>query len=96
MNVGLISAVQQSDSVIQYIYVPFYIRFHYGLSQDIKYSSLCYTVGPCCLRKFIIGNSLARQWLELCLFTANGLGSIPGQGTKILQTSMNGQKKTKS
>ena len=23
--------------------------FHYRLSQDIEYSSLCYTVGPCCL-----------------------------------------------
>ena len=23
--------------------------FYYGLSQDIAYSSLCYTVGPCCL-----------------------------------------------
>ena len=27
----------------------FNILFHYGLSQDIEYSSLCYTVGPCCL-----------------------------------------------
>ena len=26
-----------------------YILFHYGLSQDTEYSSLCYTVGPCCL-----------------------------------------------
>ena len=24
----------------------FYILFYYGLSQDIEYSSLCYTVGP--------------------------------------------------
>ena len=23
--------------------------FHYGLSQDIEYSSLCYTIGPYCL-----------------------------------------------
>ena len=23
--------------------------FHYGLSQDIEYSFLCYIVGPCCL-----------------------------------------------
>ena len=52
----LISAVQQSDSVIYiYIYIYthththilFHILFHYGLSQVIKYSSLCYTVGPC-------------------------------------------------
>ena len=26
----------------------FYVLFHYGLSQDIVYSSLCYTLGPCC------------------------------------------------
>ena len=35
-----------------YIYIHsffFHILFHYGLSQDTKYSSLCYTVGPCCL-----------------------------------------------
>ena len=38
----LISVVRQSDSVI-------HILFQYGLSQDIDYSSLCYTVGPCCL-----------------------------------------------
>ena len=40
----LISAVQESDSVI---YIIFHILFHYGLSQDIEYSSLCSTVGPC-------------------------------------------------
>ena len=27
----------------------FNILFHYGLPQDTGYSSLCYTVGPCCL-----------------------------------------------
>ena len=32
-----------------HIYILFYILFHYGLSQDIEYSSLCYTGGPCCL-----------------------------------------------
>ena len=46
-------------------------------------------------KKIHYWNSLARQWLELCLFTAKGLGSIPGQGTKILQTSMNGRKNKK-
>ena len=44
----LIAAVRPSDSVI-HIYILFHILFHYGLSQDIEYSSLCYTVGPCCL-----------------------------------------------
>ena len=27
----------------------FYILFHYGLSQGSEYSSLCFTVGPCCV-----------------------------------------------
>ena len=31
-------------------------------------------------------------WLELCIFTANGPDSIPGQGTKIPQAIQNGQK----
>ena len=31
------------------------------------------------------GNSLAVQWLGLRTFTAKGVGSIPGQGTKIPQ-----------
>ena len=45
-NVVLISAIQQSDS---FIHAYIYILLHYGLSQDIEYSSLCCTVGPCCL-----------------------------------------------
>ena len=32
-----------------YIYILFRILSHYGLSQDIEHSSLCYTVGLCCL-----------------------------------------------
>ena len=47
----LISAVQQSDSVLYtsiylYIYILLHILFHYGLSKGIEYSSLCYAVGP--------------------------------------------------
>ena len=41
-NVGLISVVQQSGSVIYTCIHSFYILFHYGLSQDVEYSSLCY------------------------------------------------------
>ena len=51
-SVVLVSGVQQGDSVIHvyiYIYILFNILFHYDLLQDIEYSSLCYTVGPCCL-----------------------------------------------
>ena len=32
-----------------YVYILFHILFRDGLSQDIEYSSLCGTVGPCCL-----------------------------------------------
>ena len=32
-----------------YTHSFFYIISHYGLSQDIEYSSLWYTIGPCCL-----------------------------------------------
>ena len=53
----LVSGVQHSDSVIYththththtYIYF-FQILFPYRLLQNIEYSSLCYTVGPCWL-----------------------------------------------
>ena len=42
-----------------------------------------------------LGNSLAVQWLGLCTFTAEGLGSIPGPGTRILQAVQHGTKKKK-
>ena len=49
-NAVLASGAQQSDSVIYvHIYSHIYTLFHYDLSQDIEYHSLCYTVGPCCL-----------------------------------------------
>ena len=32
-----------------HLYILFYILFQYGLSQDVEYSSLCYTVEPHCL-----------------------------------------------
>ena len=48
-NVVLVSGTQQCDSLYIYIYILFQILFHYRLLQDSEYSSLCYTVGPCCL-----------------------------------------------
>ena len=48
-NIVFISVVQQSGSVIHIWALFFYILFHYGLLQDIEYSSLCNTEGPCCL-----------------------------------------------
>ena len=40
-----------------------------------------------------VGNSLVVQWLGLCAFTAEGLGSIPGRGAEISQAVWCGQKK---
>ena len=42
-----------------------------------------------------MGNSLAVPWLGLCSFTAKGLGSILGQGTKIPQAPRYSQKTKK-
>ena len=32
-----------------HMYILFHVSFHFGLSQDIEYSSLSYIVGPCWL-----------------------------------------------
>ena len=42
-----------------------------------------------------IRNSLAIQWLGLHASTAEGMGSIPGQGTKIPHATQHDQKKKK-
>ena len=55
-NVVLVFTVQESESAICIHISPlFQILFHYRLLQDIEYSSLCYTVGPCCLSILCIG-----------------------------------------
>ena len=46
-NIVLISAIEQSDSVIYIYYFSYF--FHYGLLQDIEYIYLCSTLGSCCL-----------------------------------------------
>ena len=49
-NVVLVSGVQQSDSIIHiHVSILFQILFPFRLLQNIKQSSLCYTVGPCWL-----------------------------------------------
>ena len=48
------------------------------------------------LRNVIVGDSPVTQWLGLHASSAEGLGLIPGKGTKILQAERRGQKKTKS
>ena len=53
-NVMLVSGGQQSNSATSiyqssHLFILFQIHFHYSLLQDIEYSSLYYTVGPCSL-----------------------------------------------
>ena len=56
-SVVLVSGVQQSDLVI-----PFHTVSPYRLLQNIEYSSLCYTEGPC---------RGLRQWPSSKEFTCN-------------------------
>ena len=35
------------------------------------------------------------QWLRVCAFTAEGVGSIPGQGTEIPQAASGAKKERK-
>ena len=67
-NVVLVFTVQQIDLVIE-INILFHILFHYGLSQDIEYSFLCYMVG-------FPYSSVGKE--SVC--NAGNLGSIPGSG----------------
>ena len=53
-NVVFVSGLWQSDSVLHththtHTHILFPILFSYRLLQNIEYSSLCCTVGPCCL-----------------------------------------------
>ena len=61
--------------------------------------SVCVGVCVCCLAYQIVciknltsRTSLAVQWLRLLTAIAEGAGSIPGQGTKILHARHCGQK----
>ena len=60
----LVSGVQQSDSVIRiHVFVLFQILLSYSSSQNIEYSSRCYTVGP--------------SWLSTLCMVASGLIQAP-------------------
>ena len=52
MKIGQTPQTQHKDN--RFFYVNLNAVFHYGLSQDIEYSALCYTVGPCSLASLYI------------------------------------------
>ena len=86
----LISAVQQSGSVIHT-----YVLFHYGLSEDIEYSSLCYTVGPRCLSILHISGPQPFwyqgpvSWKTLCPQT--GAGVLRGMVQAVMRAMGGGR-----
>ena len=47
-----------------YICIYTFIFFHYSLLQDIEYSSLCYTVRPCCSPLSIFIYLVSYFWLH--------------------------------
>ena len=63
-----------------------------GSKTQIRPGLLCLFYSTGILKSFC-ENSLVIQWLGLCPSSARGLGSIPGQGTKILQATRSLQKK---
>ena len=47
-------------------------------------------------KKISLRNSLVVQWLGLSAFTTESLGSIPGQGTKILKATQCSEKEKRT
>ena len=45
--------------------------------------------------KVLMKNSWQSQWLALCTFSTEGMGSLPSQRTKILQEEWHSMKKEK-
>ena len=52
------------------VYIIFQILFDNNLLQGIKYSSLCYTAGPCCLPKLTFKNQ-QNEWVTILLSQRN-------------------------
>ena len=71
--------ISLSLSIYIYIHTHMYfqILFHYGLSQDTEYSSLCFTVGPCCL-------SLIYKVLCICQMSFSISSSLNGASSRLV------------
>ena len=66
------------------------------LFDSTKNLLLLYFKNPRKIKKSWGKDSLAVQWLGLCTSTAEGMGLIPGQGTKILSSHKAQPKKKKN
>ena len=56
--VNFCSAAKWFNYICILFHILFHILSHSGLSEDVEYSSLCYTVGPCLFILFNIYTSL--------------------------------------
>ena len=65
----------------------------YSLCDLAQVTYLLWTSVPFIYARRKIGTSLVVQWLRLHAFTAEGLGSIPDRGAKILHAVQGSQKK---
>ena len=56
-----------------HIYILFHILFHYGLLQDVEYSSLCYMVGACAqfivLSKYVHILCQSMPVISVCIYS---------------------------
>ena len=82
-NVVLLSSVQQSDSVIHmHISILSQIIFPYRLLQNTEKSSLCYTLGPCCL---FYTCEWASEVTQSCLTLCDPMDcSLPGSSIHVI------------
>ena len=88
-----ISAVQQSDSVI-HTYTFFFYIFHYDLSQDIEYISLCSTEG---FLGSLNGTESARSVGDLGLILGSGRSPREGKPPPVfLPGEFHGQRRLRS
>ena len=74
-----------TEQIYTHTYILFHVLFHYGLSQDIKYSCLCYIVGSCCLSILYI----IQGWQKSLFFSHNilqkNLNDLFGQPNSLHQ-----------
>ena len=74
---------------------PFYTHGLFLEPQTLQARSTGVCLCVCVCVCDCAGYSRAVQWLEFLAFTAEDTGSVPGQGTKILQPARGDQKKKK-
>ena len=73
---------------LSYIQFFFYSVFHYGLSQDIEHSSLCYTVEPYCLSILNVVACICQPWTP-CTPLFLPVSPLPfGKHRAVLYTSL--------